>query len=519
MSEQPTDAELLRRFVADRANDAFAELVRRYLGLVFHAALRQLGGDRHAAEDVAQVVFALLARKAGALIRHESLAGWLHTTTRYASRSFARAAHRRQQREQEAAHMHENAGGATDWERLRPLIDEALAQLTERDREAVLLRFFVGLPFAEIGKRFGLGENAARMRVDRALDHLQQTLARRGVCSTCAALALTLGGEAAAGEVPAALLGSITANAVAATAIQATAGVTLGFMKAKTTAALISAALLTSSFGIATYEWSQYRHAVNDRETMEVSVAAIQSERARLVREGATTNARELVPAADNKVTPPGYPTGRLTTPSAAVWDNVAEGNAFLVRHPEVKTALTDYAKARTRYRFGSLYSKLNLTPGQIERFEAVASEGTGMGAPAPENEISSRRQLNLVTGDRPVAERERELESILGAEGMNELRQLRASLGSREIVNSVAGALWFTDTPLTPAQSDQLVSILFAAKTKSGRDWDTALISARTVLLPEQVAVLEGMRAQVKFNAILNRPAKRTAPGKGGAQ
>ena len=89
------DARLLARYAQDGSEAAFTELVRRYLNLVYSAALRQVGGDRHRAEEVAQVVFADLARKASGLSRHSALIGWLYTSTRYAARNLARIERRR----------------------------------------------------------------------------------------------------------------------------------------------------------------------------------------------------------------------------------------------------------------------------------------------------------------------------------------------------------------------------------------------------------------------------------------
>jgi DNA-directed RNA polymerase specialized sigma24 family protein len=89
------DAELLRRYAEEGCEDAFAELVGRHIDLVYHAALRQLGGDAHRAKDVSQAVFALVARKAHALSRHGALAGWLHTTTRLTARRVIRNEQRR----------------------------------------------------------------------------------------------------------------------------------------------------------------------------------------------------------------------------------------------------------------------------------------------------------------------------------------------------------------------------------------------------------------------------------------
>ncbi len=215
------DAELLRRYADEKSEQAFAELVRRHLGLVYHAALRQCGGDAHRAQDVAQAVFTDVARKARSLARRPALAGWLHTSTRYAAAQAVRGEVRRQRREQEAHAMNEilaKANGedaaAAEWERMRPVIDEALHGLSERDREAVLARFFEGRAFAEIGARLRMSEDAARMRVERALDKLRGELGRRGVNSTAAALALALGGHAVVAA-PAGLAATVTGAALA----------------------------------------------------------------------------------------------------------------------------------------------------------------------------------------------------------------------------------------------------------------------------------------------------------------
>ena len=92
------DSELLRRFAAEHADDAFAELVRRRIGLVYSAALRQVGGDAHRAEDIAQEVFIDLARKARSLARHPALIGWLYTSTHFAAAKSNRTEQRRSRR-------------------------------------------------------------------------------------------------------------------------------------------------------------------------------------------------------------------------------------------------------------------------------------------------------------------------------------------------------------------------------------------------------------------------------------
>ncbi|HVS52234.1 MAG TPA: sigma-70 family RNA polymerase sigma factor [Opitutaceae bacterium] len=209
------DAQLLHRYAADRADDAFAELVQRHINVVYFAALRRVGGDAHLADDVTQKVFLDLARKASALAGRTSLAGWLHTSTRFAAAQAVRTERRRRTHEMEAHMRNElNATPASDWDRIRPLIDEALDVLPPADRDAVLLHFFEGRSFAEVGVSLALSADAARMRVNRALDRLRAALARRGVASTGAALSGVLATQhAVAAPMP-------LASAVAGFAVQ-----------------------------------------------------------------------------------------------------------------------------------------------------------------------------------------------------------------------------------------------------------------------------------------------------------
>jgi len=196
-----TDAELVREFVETHAEHAFAELVNRHINLVYSAACHANRGDTTAAQDVTQLVFIELARKAARLTRHPTLAGWLYTSVRYVSGQLRRSEQRRNAREKKAHTMSELLQpGPEDpaWEELRPVLDEALDKLNEPDRDAVILRFFQGKNLREVGKAFCLSESAARVRLDRALEKLRKVLARRGIHSTSSALTVSL----AAGFLP-----------------------------------------------------------------------------------------------------------------------------------------------------------------------------------------------------------------------------------------------------------------------------------------------------------------------------
>ncbi len=185
------DSELLSRYARTRSEDVFAELVRRHVNLVYSAALRQVNGDAHLAQDVAQTVFADLARKAGSLARRESLTGWLYTSAHFAAAKITRTENRRRLREDKFMRepTNESCAGvspANVWEKIRPALDDAMHELKESDREAVLLRYFENRSFIEVGAKFGLNENAARMRVDRALEKLRAIFTKRGIVATTA---------------------------------------------------------------------------------------------------------------------------------------------------------------------------------------------------------------------------------------------------------------------------------------------------------------------------------------------
>lgn len=214
MNEEPDDRELLQRYAERGDEAAFGELVRRHLNLVYGCALRRLAGDAHLAEDVAQQVFCDLARRARTLAGSVVLSGWLYTSTRFAAAHAVRTEQRRRAREQTAMKATLNDGAQEEWERLRPVLDATIDGLEERDRIAIVLRFFEGRSFAEVGSRLRLTENAARMRVERALDKLHALLAARGIRSSAAALAVVLGGSASA-TAPAGLAGSVTTAALA----------------------------------------------------------------------------------------------------------------------------------------------------------------------------------------------------------------------------------------------------------------------------------------------------------------
>ncbi len=185
------DHAQLRHYAATGAEDAFAAIVRRYLPLVYGAALRRVGGDAHRAQDVTQAAFTALARNARALAQHPDVAGWLFTTTRFLAAKTLRTERRRTEREHAASLTSDTMSSdpAPDAAALNAVLDDALAELRQVDRQVILLRFHQGLRLGAIAGQLGASENAVQKRLDRALEQLREKLARRGITSTSAALA------------------------------------------------------------------------------------------------------------------------------------------------------------------------------------------------------------------------------------------------------------------------------------------------------------------------------------------
>ena len=237
------DSELLRRYRESRCERAFTELVERHIDFVYSAARRQVGGNADLAKDVAQQVFIELAQKASSLSPETVLTVWLYTRTRFAASKALRSEQRRHAREEKACMELQPPTPEPEWDELQPVLDTVMHELDERDRTAVLLRYFEKRPLADVGARLGLTEDAVRMRLSRALDKLRELLARRGVTSTTAALAGLLAQQTVTAA-PAGLALNIAGTALAS-ASATTTGLTLSaIMATKLKIALATAAVI-----------------------------------------------------------------------------------------------------------------------------------------------------------------------------------------------------------------------------------------------------------------------------------
>ncbi|MBI1177841.1 sigma-70 family RNA polymerase sigma factor [bacterium] len=249
-----TDRELLDQIARQQSEAAFTEIVRRHLGLVYSAAVRQLGSPDEA-RDVAQSVFIRLARQCAQLKSDVVLTGWLYRTTRNLCLETNRKQRRQREREQAAAANLMTSETANPWDQIAPVLEPAMDELTEAERQAVLLRFFQNKSLREVGAALGVGEDAAQKRVGRALDRLRDIFGKRSITLPAAVLATAISGGAIQ-TAPAAVLSFVTTSALASGMVATTSlltqstSTTMNLLNLKTAAVVLAAAAVT---GTSTY--------------------------------------------------------------------------------------------------------------------------------------------------------------------------------------------------------------------------------------------------------------------------
>lgn len=463
------------------------------MSLVYGSAYRQLG-DRHRAEEIVQVVFTDLARKAPALCHRPVLASWLYTSTHYAVANLMRKDRRRRLRENEAQLMNDiDSEGLQhgDWDRMRPMLDQELHGLDARDRDAVLLRYFESKSFAEIGKTLSLGEDAARKRVERALDRLRGRLNARGISSTAAVLSAILT-EQAAVAAPAELAGLVAKVALvqSAGAATTTAGI-LSLMSTSKIALGAGALLLLLSLGSVAYEGGKARAADAELASLKGQSATAYQQLSALA--GKVADVEKVTATLAKGAQGTGTPAATVGSPAPLSSAKVskARGDAFMGRHPEVKDALIAWVDAGNHARYAALYSQLGLTADQIRQMEVLLRQQDGSFGRMLQDGMATFSVRPDVIDD-PQAE----FTALLGDAGYQQFDAYRQTLLARTEASNLASLLVASDSPLTAAQAQQLVPVLASAGDKmTGQfDWVSVYANAQGILSAPQLEMLRNL-------------------------
>ena len=341
-----SDMDLLRDYQRQGSEEAFAELVRRHVNLVYSAALRHAGIAAHA-EEITQAVFVILARKAAGLRPDTILDAWLYETTRWTALSFLRGERRRQWREQEAymQSTFQEFTGDSVWHQLSPLLDEAMSRLGKKDREAVVLRFFREKSLREVAAALQVTEAAAQSRVYRALEKLRRYFARRGVSSTTAIIAGAISANSVQAA-PVALAKAVTA--VAITKGAAASGSTLTLIKGalkimawtKMKTAVVAGAILILATGTTTVVIKHYsHHSLGEPPLTPANMASFQKESTKLVHDIKMATMACMLFAMDHRSQLPASfaqlnAWQHQTSLSDADWEFIASGNKDSFANP-----------------------------------------------------------------------------------------------------------------------------------------------------------------------------------------
>jgi len=303
MQEQ-SDTQLLCDYAEHGHEAAFREIVSRHADVVYASALRQAGSP-DLAQDIAQSVFADLARKArslaGTLNGDVALLGWLYRSTRFAALNQLRDDRRRLARERLAMQQLDPAAEtAPQWERVQPVLDEAMAELSDEDREALLLRFFKDRDFRAIAAALGISDDAAQKRVSRALERLRTGLTSRGVTTTAGALSALLMANSVS-FAPAGLAATLSTAALAGTTLAATATATATKAIAVTT---LQKTLIAATLAVAVctgiYEARQTSVLREQNQTLRQQQAPLTEQNEAIARERDDV-ARQLAALQDEK--------------------------------------------------------------------------------------------------------------------------------------------------------------------------------------------------------------------------
>jgi len=516
------DNELLQRYAEHRANDAFAELVRRHLGLVYHTALRRLNGDSALAQEVAQAVFTALANNATELCGHQWLGGWLYVATRHAAANTQRGENRRLAREQEAMRMWEagnTLGISVVWSQLRPELDAVLDELSDAERELVLARYFEDQPYASIAARLRISEDAARMRTHRALDRIRVLLARRGVTSTAAAVTGALATQSALAAPPG-LGGAITAGAMASAG--ATSAGVLTLMATNKMMLVAAGAVALMAGGVATYQLKVARR-------LEGAVAQLQAEkggwesqlrgaeRAARASSDDARDARGRLAELERRNTEQAKAKSARTESAPSVTTKSASRQAMFASrqacyaNPEYLKLQLKIAELGLGLQYGAMYRRLGWSQEKIAEFERLQLKQqhdlfTVMGAATLAGTTMDDPAVQTSFSDPSFQETHAKLEALFGRDlpVYKEYSEVNRAM-ARSTVTNLAGNLYTAGEPLTMAQAESL-SRLIGSKTPretvktSGMvtaaptDWGAVYTDAAAFLSPDQVSALRAV-------------------------
>jgi RNA polymerase sigma factor (sigma-70 family) len=478
------DRQLLEAYAARSSEEAFSTLVSRYLNLVYSAALRQVG-NRQEAEEITQAVFLVLARKAKSLGQGTVLSGWLYQTARLTAANSLRREIRRQNREQQA-YMQSNLNEPEPdhWEQIGPLLEQAMAGLSEADRNAIVLRYFENKPLKEVGAALGATDDAAKMRINRALEKLRAFFLKRGVTLSATGLGAAISAhsiEAAPAGLSIAVVAAVCQGSALTASTLTLAKGTLKLMawtKLNIAAGVAAAAVIALQWGKiesqkveftslqrqlqqAALQSDKQLAAIKDLETRDETMARSLRNMVAQTTQSAARKPAAPVPAVVGN--PPGVPSQGKTSGSVL---------ANLLKDPDMMKAMVEQQAQLLKTEFAPLVKQLNLKPEQGDAFYKLLTDNVTNtmlqslammeGAKDPDAAIAAANaEKNM----------QDQMRLLLGDSGYSQYQEFQATLSDRMIFEQMQAS--FTDDPLTGDQQQRLLQIMINERKNPANGMD----------------------------------------------
>ena len=523
MNEQ-TDSQLLRAYAEERSEAAFAELVRRHMDFVYSAGLRMLG-DTHLAEDVTQGVFVALAKQAGQLTQHPVLSGWLHRTAQNIAAQTIRTDVRRRHREQEAIAMKEllSAGNEAGWEDIAPHLDAALGDLSEPDRDALLLRYFERKSAREMAQTLGISDEAAQKRVNRAVERLRDAFAQRGVTVGASGLVLLISAHAVQAA-PAGLALTITTTAAATTAAATTVttSTTIQTIAMTTFQKIAVTTSLVVAVGALIYESRQVADLQEQNAVYQKQQVALEEQIKQLQRERDAAKKQQMALTAElDKAKQPLKDTEILRLRGqvgALKQEKQMSGQKSplnkITADPATRKLMRDQQKLGMTMLYSDLVKNLKLEPEATEKFNDLLAdqvmEGIDIITQALQDKKSQREVDQLFTNQE--ADLNNKVQALLGQEGAAQYQEYSKNLLTSLTVQQFEGSL--TGDKEAKAGKKQQLMAAMQEETKAGlsgaglsADFQVLpMLNFRNIASEEQEAVsmkvMDGIYARVATRA-----------------
>jgi RNA polymerase sigma factor (sigma-70 family) len=454
------DMQLLQEYATSRSEAAFTSLVSRHINLVYSAAMRSVNNPHHA-EDITQSVFVMLARKSRGLRRGTVLSGWLYQTARLTAANFIRTEMRRQHRENQALTQSTmNAPDPEPWTRVGPLLDEAMSHLNEKDRNAIVLRFFEGKPLKEVGDSLGASEDAAKMRVNRALDKLRDFFHHRGITMPAAALAEAISGNSIQAA-PAGLAASVASGVVQGSALTVS---TLSFVKGAIhimTSTKISVVIGVGVAAIIGLQWHQISTQKQTVTQLEAQVSqqaqASQAQQAEIekLQERNAIYAKTVSGMERDVAKARARSSAALATKAPATAGT--KGNAFaeMFKDPDMLEAMRPQQLMTAKMMYAPLVKQLNLSPEQADKFyNIIVDSGIKSIKAMQSGNVSPDAGKSM----------EADLQSLLGDAGFAQYTDyVKYDMAGQSTLMAIKND--FVNNPLSDTQQQQLLQAMKTAR------------------------------------------------------